>query len=317
MLEPLSRAPRDNANDVDVSSFDVFRVDLEDQGQNPRLKCASVSAIRAATAAHPIFSDLVSVIVTGWPETRDQVTPRLKPYWTYREELSVIGGVVYKTHQCVIPSVMQSSMLSKLHASHAGAASNLRLAKEFMFWQGMASAIENICSSCGVCAQFPRSSPVEPMISVPIPEGPYELLSQDLFQFEGVSYLVTVCHWSDWIECDVLPDTLPKYMLSDNGPQFSHITASPYYPSGNGKAETAVKIAKNMLRKCEDFDLAMLLYRNTPQQGYVYSPAQRLLGHKTRTTLSVAQPSTHSSGADPKVIQQDLLHRRAKASLRP
>ena len=244
------------------------------------------------------------------------MTPRLKPYWTYREELSVIGGVVYKTHQCVIPSVMQSTMLSKLHASHAGAASNLRLAKEFMFWPGMASAIENICSSCGICAQYPRSSPVEPMKSVPIPEGPYELLSQDLFQYEGVSYLVTVCHWSDWIECDELPDTLsatvvkatrkhvsrfgrPKYVLTDDGPQFvskeyqrfaseydfSHITASPYYPRGNGKAESAVKIAKNMLRKCEDFDLAMLLYRNTPQQGYVYSPAPRLLGHKTRTTL--------------------------------
>ena len=92
---------------MDVSSSDVFRVDLEDQGQNPRLKDASVRAIRAATAADPILSDLVSVIVTGWPETRDQMTPRLKPYWTYREELSVIVGVVYKTHQCIIPSVMQ------------------------------------------------------------------------------------------------------------------------------------------------------------------------------------------------------------------
>ena len=68
-----------------------------------------------------------------------------------------------------------------------------------------------------------------------------------------------------------------------------------------------------MFRMYEDFDLAMLLYRNTPQQGYVYSPAQRLLGHNTRTTLLVAQAYTHAWGADPKVIRQDLLHGRAKA----
>ena len=74
IVDTLFRAPCDNANDVVVSSFDVFRVDLEDQGQ-----------------------------------------------------------------------------------------------KEFMFWPGMASAIENKCSSCSICAQYPRSSPVKPMKSVPIP----------------------------------------------------------------------------------------------------------------------------------------------------
>ena len=153
----------------------------------------------------------------------------MKPYWTYREKLSVIGGVIYKTHQCVIPSVLQSTMLSKLHASHAGAASNLRLAKEFMFWPGMASAIENICSSCSICAQYPRSSPVEPMKAVPIPEDRYELLSQDLFQFEGVSYLVTVSHWSDWIECDELPDTLSTTVIKATRKHVSRLEGQSLY----------------------------------------------------------------------------------------
>ena len=50
IADTFSCAPHDNANDVDVSSFDLFR---EDQGQNPRLKDASVPAIRATTAADP------------------------------------------------------------------------------------------------------------------------------------------------------------------------------------------------------------------------------------------------------------------------
>ena len=73
IAETLSCTPHDNANDVDVSSFDVF---LVDSGTEPKIEGSfSFSAIRAATAANLILSDLVSVIVTGWPKTRDQVTP--------------------------------------------------------------------------------------------------------------------------------------------------------------------------------------------------------------------------------------------------
>ena len=85
---------------------------------------------------------------------------------------------------------------------------------------------------------------------------------------------------------------IPDECITDNGTQFeSHEysrfareygfiirKSSPYHRQGNGKAESAVKIAKNILKKSrhEDPYLALLAYRNTPQQGYDYSPAQRL-----------------------------------------
>ena len=68
-----------------------------------------------------------------------------------------------------------------------------------------------------------------------------------------------------------------------NGPQFeSHeysrfareygftmVKSSPYYTRGNGRAESAYKIAKNVLQKSrkENSYLSLLAYRNTPQQG--------------------------------------------------
>ena len=46
-------------------------------------------------------------------------------------------------------------MLHRIHMAHTGAASNPRLAKEFLFWPGMVKAIEDMCNMCGMCAQYP------------------------------------------------------------------------------------------------------------------------------------------------------------------
>ncbi len=70
---------------------------------------------------------------------------------------------------------------------------------------------------------------------------------------------------------------------------FKHTRSSPYHPQGNGRAEAAVKVAKNMLKKTKDFHAAMLNYRNTPQEGHSYSPAQRMMNHRTKNTTTNLQ----------------------------
>ncbi len=151
------------------------------------------------------------------------------------------------------------------------------------------------------------------MQSLPIPSRPWELVSQDIFQHYSTNYLVTVCHFSDWIECDQLEDTLsttiiqktkqhfarygiPQVCHTDNDPQFiakeykdfatswgfTHSTSSLYHPQGNGKAESTVKVCKNFLKKSGNLDLSLL---HTPPAGHTYSPAQRMLSRRTKTTL--------------------------------
>ncbi len=100
---------------------------------------------------------------------------------------------------------------------------------------------------------------------------------------------------------------IPDVVFSDNGPQYSsrmfkkfsqnweftHITSSPGYPQSNGKAESAVKTAKRLMRKAkmsgQDPYLAILDHRNTPTQGLNASPAQRLLSRRTRTLLPITE----------------------------
>ena len=61
-----------------------------------------------------------------------------------------------------------------------------------------------MCDACGICAQYGQSAPKEPMKSLPIPTRPWQVVSQDICELHKQSYLVTVCHFSDWIEVDKL-----------------------------------------------------------------------------------------------------------------
>ena len=344
IADTLSRAPLPRPVSLGLDQCSVFRTDLELEGQNPLFKEITTIMLREATATDPLLQMLMQVIIKGFPVLRSELPSDLQPFWNFRDELTVIDGTIYKAHQCFIPASFRSEMLRRIHAAHSGAASNLRLAKEFIFWPGMAKSIEDMCNSCGICAQFPTSAPRLPMRSLPVPRGPVELISQDLCAHKGQAYLITVCHYSDWLEIDRLPDTLsatvvnatkehiarfgiPTWVLTDNGPQFiakeykdlardygfTCLTSSPYYQRGNGKAESAVKIAKSMLKKCSDYHKALLLYRNTPQQGYSYSPAQRMLKRKTRNTLSVCPTHIGTSQVDPKVARHEIQQCRAQS----
>ena len=75
--------------------------------------------------------------------------------------------------------------------------------------------------------------------------------------------------------------------------EFYHTTSSPYHHQSNGKAESAVKIAKRLLKKAtqdkKDINLTILEWRNTPTEGGPYSPVQKLQSRRTRTLLPTSK----------------------------
>ena len=197
------------------------------------------------------------------------------------DELAVYHGVLYKSHKVLIPVKLQSTMLKKLHHGHQGGESMIRRAREVMYWPGMQAAILQESAKCSLCASYGSALPKETMLSHEIPQGPWKFISQDLFKQGGRWYAITVDHYSDWFEVDLLnEDTtaanvvsvtkahfarygIPDAFLSDNGPQyisqefsnfaktygFKLITRSPYYARATGEAEAAVKETKKILKK--------------------------------------------------------------------
>ena len=162
-----------------------------------------------------------------------------------------------------------------------------------------------------------------------LPSRSCEKVGTDLFSLDGRDYVTTVDYLSNFWEVDRLPDTKsttvirklkahfarngsPNYVGSDGSPQymseefkrfarewdFEHVTSSLHHHNVNGKAEAAVKMAKRTMRKCNegngDIYKVFLELRNTLSQGVESSPAQRLLGGRTRafvpTTSNLLRP---------------------------
>ena len=146
---------------------------------------------------------------------------------------------------------------------------------------------------------------------------PWQKIGLDLFELNGKHYLIAVDYFSNFIEIDLMTSTtssrvinilkkqfarfgIPNMIISDGGPQFVsqefkdftnkwdivHTTSSPMHQQANGKAESAVKIMKTLLEKCEaersDPYEAILEQRNTPRQDTGRSPAETMFNRKVR-----------------------------------
>jgi len=177
---------------------------------------------------------LANVICNGWPDDKRALEEQIKPFWTYRDELGMKNGIIYKGSATVVPPSMRRDMLQKIHANHMGAESNIRFAKDILFWPGMKQSIKNVCEACTSCAQYNSTAPVEPMRSLPLPTLPWQIISQDICEWNNTAYLVTVCHYSDWIEVDQLTEMSAEQVIKATKAHFGRFGIPQICHTDNG-----------------------------------------------------------------------------------
>ena len=180
---------------------------------------------------------LKNVIIKGWPSMRNDCPHNLRKFWMFRDELSILDGLVLKGIRMVVPVQCQAEVLEKLHEGHFGIDHTKLRAKDTVYWPEINADIETLIKSCELCQEHGRRNNKDLVLARELPMVPWTLIEMDVFRHNDHSYLLLVDVTSRFpVVRNLTRETtkaivtslkniyadfgLPKRVLSDNGPCF-------------------------------------------------------------------------------------------------
>lgn len=135
----------------------------------------------------------------------------------------------------------EMEMAQKAHFAHMDVDLCSRHARETLFWLDVNKHIKEIVENCSVCLSQKDRQQKELLQPHEPPTERWQKVGVDLCNFEGITYLVTVDYFSNFIEVDNLArdstttavitklrgnfsrhgNGIPTKLCSNGGPQFS------------------------------------------------------------------------------------------------
>lgn len=316
--------------DLDVSIAQVLH-----------FKPSYLEALQAEAKVDPTQIQLFDYIMNGWPEHMQDLPDDIRPYWCFRDELAILDGLIMKGNRVVVPAVMRSDTLTRLHDGHQGLTTTLQRARRTVYWPKLQDDVSELILKCENCQKFGKKKPktAEKQISA---SRPMEILGIDLMDFKGEHAMVAIDYFSGYVMVDYIQNEtseaviatlnnnfrkfgLAEKIISDNGPCFksekfnqfcedleiSHITSSPHYHQSNGRAERAIQTVKQILKKCQtqkEITVALLAYLDSPIDNDLPSPGEILFGRRINTRLVVHRPTQLADADKTKLMQRRSAH---------
>jgi len=275
------------------------------------------SKLRVEIENDPILCYVKQYVMTGWPGALKDCFEPAKAYFNLRDNLFVVDDILLFGSRVVIPRKLRAELLERIHLGHQGQTRCKSLARKSVYWLHMNQDIDEMVRRCETCLtrrSLPKKEPLQPDN---VPDRPWQRISVDKLYVKGREYQIITDYFSKFVELEILPRNpnskncidhikrtvsrfgLPEIIRSDGDPLYTsrefkefvrsyeikHVISSARYAQSNGFIERHVATMKNMLLKCEDINLALLNYRNTPISDELPSPAKILFGRELRTKV--------------------------------
>ncbi|XP_077364459.1 uncharacterized protein LOC144008938 [Festucalex cinctus] len=110
LADTLSRLPNpENDGEIQLDErIDGVNAKIDDPGKYTiamiNFSCEKQEALRKLTADDPKLGQLKELIYKGWPDSMKDLPKDLRAYWSFRDELAVEAGVIFKGRQMLTHS---------------------------------------------------------------------------------------------------------------------------------------------------------------------------------------------------------------------
>ena len=154
IVDWLSRHNHTEGKDKPIKGMEIW-VDVI-QAVTDMPECVSMAEIQQASSLNNHLQQLKGII-SGWPDSRDELHMDLQPYWSYRNELAVIEGIILKGKCFIIPRSLKEQVISQLHTNHMGIEKTKLLAQECVYLPSINADIDKYIKQCPTCLQFQQT----------------------------------------------------------------------------------------------------------------------------------------------------------------
>ena len=125
------------------------------------------------TTQDHLLNELQSIVHAVWPDNIKELPTDIRLHWSFRDELAMESGVLFKGRQILIPQSTQKEILQQLHQRHQGVKKARRLARDTVYWVNINPCIAVICQSCHACQENQVINTKEPLMPHTPPTRPW------------------------------------------------------------------------------------------------------------------------------------------------